>query len=173
MTQVSTRRTPGPVPTPRAPARRGTGGRRTLSPEQAARRPGPIDGLLDAGLFKALGDPTRVALLACLTKCGRACAVGEIAGCCSVDLSVVSRHLSILARAGVIEGRREGKTVRYAVRAGAFARLLRALADEFEACGCGACGCGTSGAGACGGGACCGGSPAGPGRGAKKGALRG
>ncbi len=74
-----------------------------MTPKQANRRRAAIDSLLDPGLFKALCDPTRVKLMACLAKCGRGCTVSDVAGCCSVDLSVVSRHLAILGRAGVLE----------------------------------------------------------------------
>ena len=50
-----------------------------------------FDRALDAELFKALSDPTRLKLLACLAKCSRMCSVTEVAECCSVDFSVVSR----------------------------------------------------------------------------------
>lgn len=108
--------------------------RRPTSPAQAAKRRGPLDGLLDPEAFKALADPTRVALLACLAKCGRACTVGEVADCCSVDLSVVSRHLAQLAAAGVVESRKEGRAVLYRVRYGELCHWLRQLADALEAC---------------------------------------
>lgn len=108
--------------------------RRPITPKQASARLGPIDGMLDPELFKALGDPTRITLLACLAKCGRPCAVGEIAQCCAVDLSVVSRHLRLLADAGVLDSSKSGRTVFYAVRAGPLAGALRRLADELERC---------------------------------------
>lgn len=118
---------------------------RAISPKQAARRRGPLDAMLDAGLFKALCDPTRVSLLACLAKCGRACGVSELAACCAVDISVVSRHLSLLRRAGLLHVEKQGRTVLYSVRYGEWAEGLRALADAIEAC-CpsgkgGRCGC--------------------------------
>ena len=116
---------------------------RPATPKQAARRPGPIDGSLDTELFRALADPTRAALVACIAKCGRSCAVGEVAECCSVDLSVVSRHLAQLARAGILEAEREGRSVRYRVRYAEVSGSLRALADALDGC-CppgGACGC--------------------------------
>jgi ArsR family transcriptional regulator, arsenate/arsenite/antimonite-responsive transcriptional repressor len=75
--------------------------------------------------------------------------VGEIAACCAVDLSVVSRHLKLLAGAGVLEATREGRTVRYSLRANALAERLHALADAFTAgccekgC-CSGCCCGCS-----------------------------
>ncbi|MFN7022570.1 MAG: ArsR/SmtB family transcription factor [Phycisphaerales bacterium] len=104
------------------------------TPKQAAACCGPLDATLDPTLFRALSDPTRAGLIACIAKCGRGCSVGEVAECCSVDLSVVSRHLSMLARAGVLAADREGRTVLYSVRYADLCRALRALADAFEQC---------------------------------------
>ncbi|MBL8766033.1 MAG: winged helix-turn-helix transcriptional regulator, partial [Planctomycetes bacterium] len=70
----------------------------------------------------------------CLAKCGRPCSVSEIAECCSVDLSVVSRHLALLARAGVLEATKSGRNVSYAVQFGHVAAHLRALADAIDSC---------------------------------------
>jgi ArsR family transcriptional regulator len=118
-----------------------TAARRPASPKQAAARKSPIDTLLDPELFKALCDPTRVSLLACLAKCGRECSVSEVAECCRVDLSVVSRHLSQLADAGVLESSKQGRTVFYRVRFTDLSAKLRAIADAIDSC-CpeGACG---------------------------------
>lgn len=108
--------------------------RRPRTPRQAAACCRPVDDLLEPALFKALGDPTRVRLLACVAKCGRACSVSEVAECCSVDLSVVSRHLQALARAGLIEPSRSGRTVSYAVRYAEVVAKFRALADAIQEC---------------------------------------
>lgn len=128
-----------------------TGAHRTrpATPRQAARTPGAIDGLLEAAAFAALGDATRVALLACAAKCGRACSVSELAGCCSVDLSVVSRQLRTLERAGLMTSERRGRAVLYSVRYADIAGRLRRLADELDACVM-ACGDGCCGEGCCG-----------------------
>ena len=108
--------------------------RRPRTPRQAAACCRPVDDLLEPALFKALGDPTRVRLLACVAKCGRACSVSEVAECCSVDLSVVSRHLQALARAGLIEPSRSGRTVSYAVRYSEVVAKFRSLADAIQEC---------------------------------------
>jgi len=100
-----------------------------------------VDRSLNPELFKALSDPTRLRLVACIAKCARGCAVGEVAECCSVDLSVVSRHLAQLARAGVLEAERQGRAVRYRVRYQHVCRALRDLADALEACSPGTKGC--------------------------------
>lgn len=107
----------------------------SMTPKQAANCCGPIDDLLDPELFKGLSDPTRLNLLGCLSKCGRACSVSEVADCCSVDFSVVSRHLALLERAGIVESTKEGRAVFYAVKYGELAGKLRALADALESCG--------------------------------------
>ncbi len=105
-----------------------------MTPKQAAKCCAPLDELLEPELFKSLCDTTRLNLLACLAKCGRACSVTEVAECCSVDLSVVSRHLAMLEKAGVLESAKEGRTVYYAVRYRQLSQTLRALADAIEAC---------------------------------------
>lgn len=119
-----------------------------MTPKQASACRGPVDEFLDPELFKALCDPTRARLLACVIKCGRACSVTEVAECCSVDFSVVSRHLQALERAGVLGSTRSGRSVSYVVRHAELCRTLRGLADAIEQC------CPVGGAGACAGGCC-------------------
>jgi len=89
---------------------------------------------IDSRLFKALSDPSRVAILVALARGSDPRSVSQVASCCPVDLSVVSRHLAKLKEAGVLESRREGKEVRYAVRFEDLAGTLRAVADAIEAC---------------------------------------
>lgn len=103
-----------------------------MDPKDAAGCCGPMDDWLDAELFKALGDPTRLQLLACLAKCGRACSVTELTECCAVDISVVSRHLGILAKAGVLSASKDGRTVFYQVRYQELAKAFRGLAKAVE-----------------------------------------
>jgi predicted transcriptional regulator len=69
--------------------------------------------------------------------------VTEVAACCSVDMSVVSRHLGMLADAGILESTKTGRNVSYRVRYAELTQSLRALADAFEVC-CpeGDCDCG-------------------------------
>jgi hypothetical protein len=47
---------------------------------------------------------------------------------------VASRHLTLLARAGVLEARKEGRTMSYQVRFERLCDSLRALADAIEDC---------------------------------------
>lgn len=102
------------------------------SPADAAAHPDPIDDQLDPRLFKALADPTRARLFACLIKCGRACSISELSECCEVDYSVVSRHLAHLASAGLIETSKQGRTVLCLARTERIIETLRDLALAME-----------------------------------------
>lgn len=93
-----------------------------------------LGALIDPELFKALGDPNRVALIADIGRRGRPTTVSEAADCCPIHLSVVSRHLSVLRRAGVVEAEKAGREVRYTLSARDLATQLRSLADALEAC---------------------------------------
>ncbi len=108
--------------------------KRPANPERALRARTPLDKLLDPNLFMALSDPTRVRLLSCVAKCGRWCTVGEIAECSTAHLSMVSRHLSALAEAGVLDTHRHGRNVAYRVRFGALADVFRSLAGALDDC---------------------------------------
>ena len=107
---------------------------RQISPKQAAACCRPVDDLQDPMLFKALSDPTRIKLLGCLIKCGRSCSVSEVAECCAVDFSVVSRHLQSLERAGVLKASKAGRVVSYVVDYAGLCETLRALAAAVEEC---------------------------------------
>ncbi len=93
-----------------------------------------LAGSIPPGFFRALSDPTRMALLVQLAGCRRPCTVSELAGCCPVDVSVVSRHLAILRDAGLVEANRTGKQVYYAVQYEDVIGTLRAVADAIESC---------------------------------------
>ena len=93
-----------------------------------------LEKTISPGFFRALSDPTRLDLLVQLSGCRRACTVTEIANCCPVDVSVVSRHLAILRDAGLLEGTRSGKQVHYRVRYDIVTGTLRAVADAVERC---------------------------------------
>jgi len=90
----------------------------------------PLDGALAAPLFRALGDPTRSRLLACLVKCRRPCSATELAGCCELDFSTVHRHLAVLVRSGLIASRKEGRTVWYEASAGELAGHFHRIGDH-------------------------------------------
>jgi len=90
--------------------------------------------LISVKLFKALGDPNRVAILSKLVDCCCPSNVSEMAKCCPVDISVVSRHLATLKEAGILEAKKKGKEVYYSIRAKELAEALRGIADLIESC---------------------------------------
>lgn len=110
------------APRPRAPR----------DPRAAARRKDDLSQLLDPRLFAAIAEPNRARIVACVARCRRACAVGEIAGCCDIDLSVVSRHLRALSDAGVLGSEKIGRAVHYRLKGADLVARLRALADALE-----------------------------------------
>jgi ArsR family transcriptional regulator, arsenate/arsenite/antimonite-responsive transcriptional repressor len=89
---------------------------------------------LEPEFFKALGDPSRLDVLLRLAERGAPATVSEVAGCCPVDLSVVSRHLAVLRRAGIVASRRRGREVHYRLLYSGLAATLRRMADAIEAC---------------------------------------
>jgi DNA-binding transcriptional ArsR family regulator len=58
-------------------------------------------------IFAALGDPTRRAILAELLQGERT--VGELAAPHAMSLAAISKHVQILARAGLVSQRRAGR----------------------------------------------------------------
>lgn len=83
-------------------------------------------------MLKALAEPTRARLLSCLLKCGRPCSVTEVADCCSIDFSMVARHLATMARVGLLSSEKKGRTVWYAAHGSALATRFRDLADAID-----------------------------------------
>ena len=66
-------------------------------------------------LWAAVADPMRRRLLDALLAHGEATAT-TLAGELPVTRQAVAKHLAVLDRAGLVEGRRQGREVRYAVR---------------------------------------------------------
>ncbi len=102
------------------------------TPKQAARKRAAFDRLLEPEMLKALAEPTRARLLSCLLKCGRPCSVTEVAECCSIDFSMVARHLGTLARAGLLTSEKKGRTVWYSANSQSLATHFRDLADAID-----------------------------------------
>ena len=94
----------------------------------------PLDDVLEARLFKALCEPSRLTILAELAEAGKPLSVGAIAAGLPIDISVVSRHLSILKEAGVLKVEKRGKAVHYAVRYERLAHTFRAIAGAIDSC---------------------------------------
>src|SRR5579859_706202 len=65
-------------------------------------------------VLKALGSTNRLLLLCQLLDGERS--VGDLAEALGLAQSVVSQHLSLLRRDGLVAGRREGQSIYYAIR---------------------------------------------------------
>jgi DNA-binding transcriptional ArsR family regulator len=86
------------------------------------------------GVFAALADPTRWRVLSLLAERGEGTAT-SLAGELPVSRVAVVKHLAVLDRAGLVEGRRQGREVRYAVRPDrldAATRWLARVAAEWD-----------------------------------------
>jgi DNA-binding transcriptional ArsR family regulator len=93
-----------------------------------------LSNCLTPGFFRALADPNRIAILMRLAQGEKEQTVTDVSCCCSVDISVVSRHLGILRDAGIVDAQKRGREVYYSVRVDQLTTLFRNLADALEAC---------------------------------------
>ena len=82
----------------------------------------------DDELWEAMADPTRRKLLDLLVARGQATATTLTADM-PVSRQAVSKHLVILERVGLIDGHRQGREVRYAVREQRLAEATQALSE--------------------------------------------
>lgn len=85
-------------------------------------------------VFTALADPTRWRVLSLLAERGEGTAT-SLAGELPVSRVAVVKHLAVLDRAGLVEGRRAGREVRYTVRTeqlDATARWMAGLASRWD-----------------------------------------
>ena len=86
-------------------------------------------------LWSAIGDPTRRRVLDVILDRGEATAT-VVAGELPVTRQAVAKHIAVLGRAGLVEARREGREVRYAVRPqrlDAAARSMASVAAQWDA----------------------------------------
>lgn len=73
-------------------------------------------------IFQALADPSRRAIFVALTE-GEA-AVRDLTARFAISQPAVSQHLAVLREAGLVEGRKEGRSVHYRVRQGGLKPLV-------------------------------------------------
>ena len=86
-----------------------------------------MDELRVSEVAKALASPVRVRILKILEggeRCG--CELVPLLG---LDPSVISRHLAVLQRAGLVESRREGVRIMWRLASPEIPRLLRCLEE--------------------------------------------
>jgi ArsR family transcriptional regulator len=81
-----------------------------------------------AALFRAVGDPARLALLDCLAA--REHCVSELADASGDHLSTISERLRVLRAEGLVAKRREGKHIYYAVADGHVLTLIRSALEH-------------------------------------------
>jgi DNA-binding transcriptional ArsR family regulator len=84
-----------------------------------------------ANRFKALADPRRLALLSALQGGERT--VSELAEATRRPQPNVSQHLARLARAGLVEPRRDGNRVFYRIADPYILRICEAVCDSVAA----------------------------------------
>ena len=77
--------------------------------------------------LKALADPTRREILN-LLKSGK-CSAGEISDHFEITAAAVSRHLSILKEADLIEDTREGKYIFYELNVSVLEEIMLWITD--------------------------------------------
>jgi DNA-binding transcriptional ArsR family regulator len=85
-------------------------------------------------LWSAVADPTRRRVLDVILAQGEATAT-TVAGELPVSRQAVAKQLAVLDRAGLVEGRRRGREVRYAVRPEGLdvaARSMAQVAAEWD-----------------------------------------
>ena len=76
-------------------------------------------------VFKALGHPSRVFIVEKLKEADHC--VCELSDMIGADMSTVSRHLSILKKAGIVTDRKEGTTVYYSLACNCLGQMLSSV----------------------------------------------
>lgn len=80
-----------------------------------------------AQLFKALGDPHRLTILATLARAKDDVCVCDFTACMPLEQPTVSHHLRWLREADLVRCERRGTWVYYRLAPGVLARLRRAV----------------------------------------------
>ena len=97
-----------------------------MPPKRDVKRAEPAAGELQAfkaQFFRALAHPARIRILETLVR--RECTVQELQEALALDQPIVSQQLAVLRHQGIVAARKEGSSVRYALRD----PLLGALLD--------------------------------------------
>jgi DNA-binding transcriptional ArsR family regulator len=88
---------------------------------------------LDSKMFKALTDPTRTQILKFLMLNGRA-DISTIAAHLPQDRSVISRHLNMLAEAGLLVAEKETRHRFYTINCGTFLSEFENIVSQLKTC---------------------------------------
>lgn len=84
-----------------------------------------------AEVLRALGHPSRLYIVHHLAGGGQKC-VCELAAALGADVSTVSRHLSILKRAGILEEEKKGQTILHRLRTPCVVELLECISRTIQ-----------------------------------------
>ena len=87
--------------------------------------------ILDSDLFKALCEPVRVELVRLLIARGRS-DLGAIAAELPQDPSVISRHLAVLHRAGLVRRQKVGRHVHFELDGPALLARLEGIVAQLR-----------------------------------------
>ncbi len=78
-------------------------------------------------IFKALGHPTRLQIVEKLAE-GEQC-VCVVLEMFDIDMSTLSRHLSVLKNAGIVTDERRGKNIFYSLKCPCILDMFQCLED--------------------------------------------
>ena len=103
----------------------------TAHPQRLAADPANGDlQVFKAGFFRALAHPVRIRILELLVKGDRS--VQELQEALGLEQPVVSQQLAVLRASQLVSGRKEGVSVRYAVRDPLIGTLLDTARQIFN-----------------------------------------
>jgi DNA-binding transcriptional ArsR family regulator len=103
---------------------------------ETAKNPQVVDDLvkaLDSKMFKALTDPTRTLILKYLLLNGRS-DISTIAEYLPQDRSVISRHLNMMAEAGLLVAKKETRHRFYILKGEAFLHEFETIVKNIRIC---------------------------------------
>ena len=104
--------------------------------KMAPQTPKVVDDLvkvLDSKVIKALTEPARAQILKFLILNGRS-DISTIAEALPQDRSVISRHLNMLAEAGIVIAEKETRHMYYTINGAAFLNEFEVIVDNIRKC---------------------------------------
>jgi DNA-binding transcriptional ArsR family regulator len=104
---------------------------RTATPSSRTRAAAGCADVLDSALFRALCEPIRIEIVRRLIARGRS-NLGDVASGLPQDASVISRHLALLHRAGVVRREKVGRHVHFELDGPALVARLEAILDQLR-----------------------------------------
>lgn len=87
--------------------------------------------ILDSDLFKALCEPVRIALVGLLIAQGRS-DLASLSSALPQDASVISRHLALLHRAGLVRREKSGRHVHFELDGPVLVARLERIVEQMR-----------------------------------------